>query len=90
MHPAEKPQPCKPERMQQDDRGIMIGREFASAFCKKVRGVAPGKPKFSQPFCRDSAQQNSCGDHEALFKATQLAVNPGPIAVSRVRDGRPV
>jgi hypothetical protein len=67
----------------------MTGREFASAFCKKVRGVAAGQPKFSQPFRRNSAQQQKCWYHDALFNATQLAVNPGPIAVSSVRDGRP-
>ena len=38
---------------------------------------------------RDERQQEAGWRHAALFRDTQLAVKPGPIAVSSVRDGSP-
>ena len=67
----------------------MPGRGFESTLCQKGRGVAAGEPEFGQPLCRDEGQQNSRGRHAALFRETQLAVKPGPNAVSSVRDGKP-
>src|ERR1700722_6857941 len=87
--PTENPQTRQPERMQQDDRRIMGRCKFAGPLRKQGRGVAVRPIKLGQTFRRDGAQQNYGRNHAALFSETQLAVKPGPIAVSKVREGRP-
>jgi len=37
----------------------------------------------------DCSKKESSGRHAALTKETQLAVKPGPNAVSNVREGKP-
>jgi hypothetical protein len=86
--PPSKRGSCQPFT-QQDDQRIMPGRDFESTLSEQRCGVAACEPEFSQPLCRDETQQNNRRRHAALFSETQLAVKPGPIAVSSVRGGKP-
>jgi hypothetical protein len=51
--------------------------------------VAMRQTKLGDPFRGDCSKKESGGRHAALAKETQLAVKPGPIAVSNVREGKP-
>ena len=63
--------------------------KLEGAFRKKRRRVAARQTKFGDPFRGDSSEKQTGGRHAALFRETQLAVKPGPIAVSNVREGKP-
>ena len=83
------PKARQPEGVKQDNRGIVLGRELHSALCKKLRRVAAREQEFGDPLQSDRNEKQNGGSHAALFRETQLAVKPGPIAVNKVRDGKP-
>ena len=86
---TENPKARQPEGVKQDNSGIVSGRKLYGAPGKEIRRIATRDYKLGDPFrCNGPKQQNG-GRHAALFRETQLAVKPGPIAVSKVRDGKP-
>src|SRR5579859_6265378 len=75
--------------MEQDDHGIMAGRDFMGAPRQQGAGIALGQPKFAKAFDRDEGKQQDSRGHAALLRETHVAVKPGPMAVKRTRGGRP-
>jgi hypothetical protein len=75
--------------MQQHNCRIMPRRKLEGALRHENRRVAVRQTKFCDPFCGDCSKKESSGRHAALAKETQLAVKPGPNAVSNVREGKP-
>ena len=75
--------------MECDNRRVVPRRYFESAASDKDLRVAASDQEFGEALCGDRAQQQNGKRHAAVFNETQLAVKPGPNAVSRVRGGRP-
>ena len=67
----------------------MPGSDLEGALRKERRCIAPCENKFRNSLRSDRCKKESRERHAALFRETQLAVKPGPIAVSNVREGRP-
>jgi len=59
------------------------------ALREERRRIAAREKEFRDPLRSDRSKKESGRRHAALFRETQLAVKPGPIAVSNVREGRP-
>ena len=75
--------------MHQHNCWIVPRSKLEGALRKEGRRVAVRQTKFGDPFPGDCSEKESRGRHAALAKETQLAVKPGPIAVSNVREGKP-
>jgi len=75
--------------MKNNNQGIMRRRDFPGAAIKQARGIAFGEKQFRHPFHRDESEKRDGACHAALFSDTQLVLNPGPIAVTTERGGRP-
>ena len=75
--------------MQHDNQRIMGGRVFDAATGQQPRGIVPGQNKLRQPLDGDKTKQDDRANQAAVFSETQLALNPGPIAVMTERDGSP-
>src|SRR5437660_12854152 len=71
------------------DKRIMLSANFDRAACHQPLGVATGKNEFAQPLQRRQRKDDGGEAHAACRSATQLAVKPGPSAVSSDRGGRP-
>ncbi len=65
-------------------RGGLVG-----TLGQQIGGVAAGEPQFAQPLHRNQRKERDGEGHAVLRRETQLAVKPGPIAVSSVRAGMP-
>ena len=75
--------------MKRDNDGIMPRRDFHGAATEEARRVAFGEKQFRHPFDGDEGKDGNRADQAALFSETQLALNPGPMAISTERGGRP-
>jgi hypothetical protein len=64
-------------------------RQFVSAFCRQSGGIATSEAKLARPPRRNERQQEHVRRHASRCSVTQLAVKPGPMAVSNVRDAKP-
>ena len=75
--------------MDQHDERIVAGADLDRAAGQQPARVVAGQNELSQALQRDQ-QENGGGEaHAACRNATQLAVKPGPRAVSSDRAGRP-
>src|SRR5882757_533383 len=63
--------------------------DFDGAACQQLCGVATRKREFAEALQRDHRENDGSEAHDACRSATQLAVKPGPSAVSNDRDGKP-
>ena len=81
--------PRQPEGVHQHDCWIVPGSDLEGALCQQRRCIAARETEFRNPLRGDQPKQQGGGRHAALFRETQLAVKPGPIAVSNVREGKP-
>ena len=75
--------------MQRDYQGIVAGADLDRAFCQQTFGVVAGQHQFTQPLRRDEEEDEGRDAHAACRSETQLAVKPGPSAVTSERGGRP-
>src|SRR5215813_2297354 len=76
--------------MNGDDQRIMRGTDLDRAARFEVFGVGMGKHQLAEPLQRHQQQDDCREAHAAFRKATQLAVKPGPSAVSSERLGSPL
>ena len=67
----------------------MLGSDLDGALRKESRRITAREKEFRNPLRSDQSEKESGGRQAALFREAQLAVKPGPIAVSNVRDGSP-
>ena len=83
------PQGDQPRRMNRYDQRIVTGADLDCTACQQLTCVVAGQNEFTQPLQRDQQQNGRCEAHAACRNATQLAVKPGPSAVSSERAGSP-
>ena len=74
--------------MKDDEQRVMAGADLERAALEKSHSVAAGNCKLAKPLQRDQRQYDRCGSHAVCRRATQLAVKPGPSAVSSDRRGK--
>src|SRR6185437_13070007 len=75
--------------MDRNDQRIMLRRQLDRALCQQALRIIAGEHEFAGTLQRDQRQDELGQAHAACRSATQLAVKPGPSAVSKERDGRP-
>ena len=88
--PADKPEPGEPGGMKRHDQRVVPGARLHRASRKKTPGVARGKCELAEALQRHEGENRGRKGHAALFRDTQLAVKPGPMAVMSARFGVPV
>ena len=89
MISPENPQSDQPGRVNRNDQRIMTGIDLDRTARQQRPGIVAGKDQFAQPLQRDQSKDNGSEAHAACRSATQLAVKPGPSAVSSERGGKP-
>ncbi len=75
--------------MNRDNKRIMSRRQFDGAARQQIARVAAGDHEFAGPLQRDQCEDDFGRGQAACRSVTQLAVKPGPSAVSSERGGKP-
>ena len=75
--------------MHRDDQRIMSRRDLDRAARQQPAGIALAMTSSPARCSVTRARMSSAEGHAACRNVTQLAVKPGPSAVSSERDGRP-
>ena len=86
---APDPQGDQPRRMNRHDQRIVTGADLDRAARQQPARVVAGQNELTQSLQRDQQENGRREAHAACRNATQLAVKPGPSAVSSDRAGRP-
>ena len=72
--------------MQHHDQRVVCSRHLYRAIEHQRSRVAARQPQLRRPLQR---QDKSCQRHVIVVRETQLVLEPGPMAVSKVRPGSP-
>ncbi len=75
--------------MQRHQKRIVAAADLDRAFGQQTPGIVTGENEFAQTLGRDEEKNDGRRAHAARRSETQLAVKPGPSAVTSERDGRP-